>query len=450
MLRLKEYFGLEGSMLNAGMHVHEQHCDNKGAVQQIKKKHAYKGYYPNDTLESDWDLIEEIRQSIYSLGFDRHSNEFAIQWVKGHQDDEKSWEELTIPERLNCRADELAENYRENHIRDDLTRVVRLPRNMAQLHFPEGTITRNIKNDVRVARTAKPLLDYIIERETKHSDWQEHTHLKVDWTCHGRAIARFKSKKVTVVKFLHDVLPVGKIVHRYHQANPVNCSECGAFEHHKHLYRCPKRSEWKKQIHRNLRKKMDRANTDSVLAQIALEGIQSLVEDRDFQPPRLSPAQRQIYQQLIDEQCEIGWHNFLKGRWSTEWCRLQEAHLQSMNAITHHKNGKRWVVDMIACLWRDIFALWAIRNEQRHGRDSSVKATKEREQLLREIDLLFESACDIHPDDAAIFDGVVYEELVETCTGNIYAWKKNWEPAIIASKARYKRELRLGGQDDDP
>ena len=95
---------------------------------------------------------------------------------------------------------------------------------------------------------------------------------------------------------------------------------------------------------------------------------------------------------------------------------------------------------MIACLWRDFFAVWDMRNEHRHGRDSSVKAKRVREQVIREVEVLFKLACEIHPDDVEIFDNVTLEDLVKTSTGNMYAWKENWESAIIESKARAKAE----------
>ena len=56
-------------------------------------------------MAADWDVIQEIKTSLDH--FER--DEFDVQWVKGHMDDVKPWEELTTAERTNCKADEIAD-----------------------------------------------------------------------------------------------------------------------------------------------------------------------------------------------------------------------------------------------------------------------------------------------------------------------------------------------------
>ena len=70
---------------------------------------------------------------------------------------------------------------------------------------------------------------------------------------------------------------------------------------------------------------MDRCDTKPILEDIALEGLMSFLEGRNFQLIHIPDE----CQKLVEEQTEIGWRNFVKGRWSKEWGRLQEEFLES-------------------------------------------------------------------------------------------------------------------------
>ena len=116
----------------------------KALVDQVMKMQAYSGFYPNSTLEADWDVLREIKEALKA--FDKR---FEIQWVKGHQDEKKPWDELSDAAKANCHADRLANAYREQYAHEDLNHVKRFPSNKAQeVEFLKGTITRGLKTEV--------------------------------------------------------------------------------------------------------------------------------------------------------------------------------------------------------------------------------------------------------------------------------------------------------------
>ena len=57
--------------------------------------------FPNETLEPDWDIINEIVSLI-------KNSKQSIEWIRGHQDEKMPKERLPLPAQLNCEADELA------------------------------------------------------------------------------------------------------------------------------------------------------------------------------------------------------------------------------------------------------------------------------------------------------------------------------------------------------
>jgi hypothetical protein len=66
------------------------------------------------------------------------------------------YDELPLQAQLNCKADALAEDYlREATI--DFTKTHIMPTSGCQLHLPQGTITHDIKRELKFARSVRPL-----------------------------------------------------------------------------------------------------------------------------------------------------------------------------------------------------------------------------------------------------------------------------------------------------
>lgn len=67
---------------------------------------------PNQTLQSEWDIVAEIRSTLQHYT-DEDRPKYA--WVKGHQDRKKAYNELSLRAQLNVDADALAEEYIKAH-----------------------------------------------------------------------------------------------------------------------------------------------------------------------------------------------------------------------------------------------------------------------------------------------------------------------------------------------
>ena len=65
-------------------------------------------------------------------------------------------------------------------------------------------------------------------------------------------------------------------------------------------------------------------------------------------------------------QSEIGWDNFLLGRWSPAWRLLQTDHYKALGSL---KSGRRWAAAVIHQLMMTAWDLWQYRNNRLHQND---------------------------------------------------------------------------------
>ena len=262
----------------------------------------------------------------------------------------------------------------------------------------------------------------------------------IDWTVHGRAINRHAPRKNTLVKYLHNILPVGEVVHRYNPKYPRNCPSCNQdHENQKHLLVCQaaSRKEWRCLTVTKIRRQLDAAETNLELMTIALDGIQSVLTGSGTLDHHRYPAQ---YRQLVEEQEAIGWTNFLKGRLTTQWAIHQDRHLKERKLKTSKRNGTTWATNLASAMLNEWLALWKIRNEDRHGRDKTTQTRVRAEQIRREVELLYEQADQAPPN----YSNHIYRHDLETqldkTTAELIGWLSNWAPVVHQHQQYLKQQ----------
>jgi hypothetical protein len=82
-------------------------CDNDPLVKRVEAaRPSFDQCFPNNTLEADWDVVHMIVRTI------RQSPcRVRLQHIKGHQDDNKPYDDLSLDAQLNCDADHEAVYY---------------------------------------------------------------------------------------------------------------------------------------------------------------------------------------------------------------------------------------------------------------------------------------------------------------------------------------------------
>ena len=115
---------------------------------------------------------------------------------------------------------------------------------------------------------------------------------------------------------------------------------------------------------------------------IMLEGTKGFLGGADHLDPLKFPMQ---YRELICQQNQIGWRNFLLGRWSRQWVWQQH------NSDWIDNTANSWALQLIRCIWDELWELWESRNRDKHGTNAKTRYEAERATLQREITLLYES-----------------------------------------------------------
>ena len=110
----------------------------------------------NSTLDPDWDVLNEIRWSMFQDGLKGCS----LSYIKGHQDRTKQYHQLSLRAQLNVDADALATKYQDEH-GQALPTVLMFPHAALSLQFSYGTCTSHIPKAVRNAENYQPLAQYI-------------------------------------------------------------------------------------------------------------------------------------------------------------------------------------------------------------------------------------------------------------------------------------------------
>jgi len=205
------------------------YLDNNSVITRIKNAVTCQIQAPSMTLLPEHDIITEIAATLRDLPV-----QIDFQWVKGHQDSNKSYNELEIPARLNCDADRAASLYQwpanKSH-----QKIPPLPNTPCQLVINNKIITSHIKQHIRSEATEPELMEYL----KKKFLWDDHTLTTIDWNSFQQIIQKYTTQRSTVVKHLHAISPTGHIAHRNNTHMPHDCPACAhPEEDNMHLLTC--------------------------------------------------------------------------------------------------------------------------------------------------------------------------------------------------------------------
>jgi hypothetical protein len=199
-----------------------------------------------------------------------------------------------------------------------------------------------------------------------------------------------------VTKLHHDLLPTGCRVHRYQANYEKSCPSCSCEDKDQaHLFQCldTRREEWRVQFVKSIGTKCRsmRVSPPNITKSLT-QGIESFLFDTTFPaydddvPPRL--------RLLAEEQrASIGWHQLIRGYWSTRWEQQQQSYRES-NPEDDQENqthSSHWVSSMQRHIWAEVRKLWImLRNEDHHGKEElMVKIKRQCDQFRRETEWLY-------------------------------------------------------------
>ena len=424
-----------------GIHVCS-HCDNKAAIKLINKLlHRTRPPFPNDTLTSDWDILHAIITLLQS----KESPLLNLRWIKGHQDKEEDYADLSLPAQLNCDADKLAN---QAHNLPLLPSNIHFPTNAASLYHHTTQITSKIKHATRKLITTAPIREYILKKE----NWTSVTAAMVNWDAYTRAITTSRLPDKFITKFIYNILPTGDRVHLYQFRYDHHCPTCNAAQetqHHLLVCHAPERRPWKSALQKAIREFCTDTNASGDLTHLLVEVLHWCL--RDSPPPDLDQHPHTL-QHIIRAQSIIGWDQLFLGRWATAWEQYHSAYLQESGVSSDYQNsGTSWTARLIQIIWLNIHQVWKLRNEHRHGVTPIEIADKQRNLAIREITLYYGYKEDNLLTDsfpAHIFYPTLDEHLDHASTlEELSNWLINFRNIIKDHHQRHKHNTNLLAQN---
>ena len=374
-------------------------------------------------MEAEWDVIEEIWSTLAALGTQCHP---IMEWIKGHQDDERPREQLTLKARLNCQADDLTGEYMIQVPAENHTLVKILPTTGCQLHLRHGTTTRDIKRELALARTVPPMKAKLCLK----NDWSEENYESIDWESHGRALNRLIKHKSTLVKYLNDILPVGKLVNKYNAKYPKSCPSCPAeLEDREHLRQCQtdSRKKWRKECYSNMLKELNAQDTAPALQALLLDALDALLYDKNLDTINIDPSVADV----AAAQKEIGWHQLLYGRFANEWKHAHNRYLGGR--ATSKKNGTTWTTTLATTWLQQWLNLWKLRNEDRHGRDEATEKQARDSQTIREATMFYQNHEDQVGQNLQWLFRTPLQDRIQGNINNLRIFIDTWLPVVEKS-----------------
>ena len=136
---------------------------------------------------------------------------------------------------------------------------------------------------------------------------------------------------------------------------------------------------------------------------------------------------------LAKSQDKIGWRNFMEGRISKEFFKMQEVYL---TLGCHKLNGEQWVKQCIGKILHITHSQWIFKNFTLHDKQKGWLRRKDMKDIMREIENLWDTDVDDIPEDSRFLLEMDYDSVVQSDIHNKTYWVVATEAAIVAGKRR--------------
>ncbi len=341
------------------------YSDSLSLITRLREWIRYPTFYPSIGVKCDSDLCLEI---IGTLHQHFHRNDLTFHHVRGHQDEKKPWDLLTWPEKLNCECDKRASATLLSAPHHDRPHHHTLFYPHCDLLNNGIPLTNKISETIRQIHGSKNMRSYLCSKFS----WNTKTCNHIDWLCHGRALSRFPiSHQTFIVKLIHEWLPL------HHRRNKINrhhttlCPVCTkTSETPDHFLKCnaPPYNQLFNNLLRAVCTHCDTWGSSDDTKRLLLLGLQHwpspLINSSEYPHP---------FKYLIRCQHHIGWKHLFYGRFATEWIYLHE--LTANPAEPKHKDGERWLTELIVIIWTHLRLRWLKRNDLNHDDSDTPTAT---------------------------------------------------------------------------
>jgi hypothetical protein len=392
--------------------------------------------YPDDI-----DYVTAIRELYQSLG-GRH---MRTKWVKGHQDDQYAYQDLSSEAQLNIDSDALASDHYWSG--SGLKPMTAIP------HFAECKVTVSI-NGIRYPSKIDQQLRYHINGSYLKQylqlryKWNEKVWNMIDFTSFGQIFAKLPcSKQVQQMKFTYNLQPIGEHTQRMSgnltTENPGRCPCCKTdLETQFHLLQCRLNKQRSPAIAKFC--KTGKARDGNQFIRIFTDLVEQWLVDpasiptfekcRDtFLRHHIIPLEyTSLVQQAVMEQTTIGWIHVMRGFLSKQWLVMAGSYYNTVNGkITNRNDGHHRIRRAIRAIHRMTDDIWHGRNEALHGHQQAAHDAAPKNLVDMEI-------CQLHskPDTLLATDSHYCETSLRQLLRSSASTKRRWLHRVKQSRAR--------------
>ena len=162
----------------------------------------------------------------------------------------------------------------------------------------------------------------------RSNGWEMDTFHLVDWKAHHQAVMNSHLSPTFLNKYLHNILPTGKVICKYQKYYNHCCPSCGEpFEDRFHLLTCQQtnRKKWSSNLLKAIRDFCSNTDVSREMTHFMVEGIYWELQDSPLENIQQYP---EYLQPLIESQNQIGWDQLFKGRLSRLLGNIHLKHLK--------------------------------------------------------------------------------------------------------------------------
>ena len=296
-------------------------CDNKSYVTKMNE------FITNPYTKL---FIHKIKESeAYLAILSCLPPHFVITHVNGHQDQKKSFHDLSVAEKLNIEADAIATSCATKSL---------------NTHLPSAPFALYVKGDYIHLPHHKRIREVSFEVDAKRFiknkyGWNTLTIDNIDWALHSTQYNKLPSShQRSVARFIHHRLPSGNMMFDYKHRCPFCKMSATSDTDHDHFLTCAHTLRLKDKRINSIFLKLEKLHTPPFLRDIIIHSIDKYYNNGlvdDIQVPCPNTSQKEI-NTCAHLQQRIGWGHFIRGRISTSF------HNPINNYYRQNHLGKRY------------------------------------------------------------------------------------------------------------
>jgi hypothetical protein len=247
-------------------------------------------------------------------------------------------------------------------------------------------------------------------------------------------------ERTIILKFIHDRLPTKVRDNRYYSFRTKHCNHCqGEHEDDDHIIRCLSinRSKSRQAWFNNISDYLSEDHTPPTVKNSILFHFHKWIESLDTNETVQADENDRIFK-AINQQYNIGWKHFVRGRLSIEWGNIVQSHLEVNNI--KNMSAEKWGSGLLFINWKHILKMWRARCEETYGSTSEQIEQSAKSRLLEEIRHIQTSNADLaHSEHSWILTSI--EELSEFKSTMLETWLYSAKIIVKANKEKRKQSF---------